>query len=296
MNEIRNKPKVFLSHSKQDIQFVQRICDDLRHCQIEPWLDSEEIRHGEPWLDAIFESGIPTCDAVLVYLTASSLESKMVKKEIDASLITKLRDSRISFLPYVCDPEVRTKLRSDLQALQAPEWSNTNYATLLPRVVAEIWRGFMERSIAAVISEEKVKRLEAELAISNLKAQGGGIFTSAEDSDFRYVWESLNKWHTVRFVQTQEQAGKHVEICARTVRVNVRSVVPLLATANTFEYYSSSASRLLLQDVLPNIGIGSDSTAKTKVGISQELDISDELLLFGLMERRERPYRPDGIP
>jgi len=80
MEERINKPRVFLSHSKADIEFIERVNQDLHRCQISPWLDSEEIRHGKPWLDAIFEDGIPTCDAVLVYFTESSLQSKMVKK------------------------------------------------------------------------------------------------------------------------------------------------------------------------------------------------------------------------
>lgn len=139
----RIRPRVFLSHSKSDISFVQQLYDDLRHCQIDPWLDSEEIRHGQPWLDAIFESGIPTCDCVLVYLSTASIESPMVKKEIDASIIQKLRDNRVAFLPYICDSALRRLLRVDIQTIQIPEWNTANYSILLPRVVAEIWHSFM---------------------------------------------------------------------------------------------------------------------------------------------------------
>ena len=110
MNRLRNKPRVFLSHSKRDAAFVEQLADDLRRCQVDPWLDTEETRHGQPWLDTIFERGIPTCDCILVYLTENSLESTVVKKEIDASLIGKLKDSRISFLPCVSDTSIRDKL------------------------------------------------------------------------------------------------------------------------------------------------------------------------------------------
>ena len=82
--EKRNKPKVFLSHSCLDKPFIERLANDLRKCQIEPWLDSEEIRDGKPWLKVIFEDGMPTCDCVIVYLSENSLNSKMVQKEIDA--------------------------------------------------------------------------------------------------------------------------------------------------------------------------------------------------------------------
>jgi hypothetical protein len=41
-----NRPRVFISHSKKDIDFVKKLYDDLRKCMIAPWLDSEEIRAG----------------------------------------------------------------------------------------------------------------------------------------------------------------------------------------------------------------------------------------------------------
>lgn len=94
MEERLNKPRVFLSHSKADIEFIERVYNDLRKCHINPWLDSEEIRHGKPWLDAIFKDGISTCDSVLVYFTAASLNSKVVKKEIDGRVGTRKNQKR----------------------------------------------------------------------------------------------------------------------------------------------------------------------------------------------------------
>ena len=157
-----NKPKVFLSHAKNDIAFIEQLYNDLRKCQIEPWLDSEEIRHGKPWLDAIFEDGIPTCDSVLVYFTENSLNSAMVKKEIDSGLLQQLKENSISFLPYVNNVEIRHKLRSDIQALQVPILNNDNYPSLLPQVVAEVWRSFMERIVSNAIKNERIKRIKRD--------------------------------------------------------------------------------------------------------------------------------------
>src|SRR5688572_5093321 len=140
-----NKPRVFLSHSALDKPFIENLANDLRRCQIEPWLDTEEIRAGQPWLQVIFEEGIPTCDAILVYITENSLNSRMVAKEIDAALVRKLSDAGISLLPYVDKGEVRGRLRLDLQTLQCQEWNLENYAERLSTVVAEIWRSYMER-------------------------------------------------------------------------------------------------------------------------------------------------------
>jgi len=127
MTERLNKPRVFLSHSKLDKAFIETLYEDLKGCQISPWLDTEEIRHGKPWLDAIFENGIPTCDSVLVYFSENSLQSAMVKKEIDAGILHQLEDSGVSFLPYVDNESVRTKLRADIRSLQVPIWNGDNY-------------------------------------------------------------------------------------------------------------------------------------------------------------------------
>ena len=310
MNTSRNKPRVFLSHSKHDITFVQRIYDDFRHCLIEPWLDSEEIRHGEPWLEAIFEAGIPTCDCVLVYLTPNSIESPLVKKEIDASIITKLRDNHIAFLPYVSDSKVRTNLRPDIEAIQTPEWNDTNYHSLLPRVVAEVWRSFMERTLVAATSAEKVGRLEAEMEVIRLKGQQSGPFTEAENQDFRYIWNKLDRWESVTFRQEivpQDPDAKNrefryirikhdrqldgtssKEIVRKdlTVLVHVRSIVPFLAGANDFEYSGASIPHVLQSWIEPNI---TPVDFKTHTELTNYPDFTEELVMFGFVERRERP-------
>jgi hypothetical protein len=185
---------VFLSHSSEDRKFIERVYEDLRHCQTDPWLDSEEIRHGQPWLDAIFGSGLPTCDSVLVYFTPSSMESPMVKKEIDVGVIKKLRDEHVAFLPYVSDTKLRKDLRADIQALQVAAWNQENYTEMLPRIVAEIWHSFCDRQVVAASNAEKVRRLELELELNDLKKSGEvGIFDGREASDFEYIWSRLDR-------------------------------------------------------------------------------------------------------
>jgi len=153
----------------KDIEFIERLERDFRKCQIDPWLDDIELRHGKPWLDAIFEDGIPNCDAVLVYFTENSLASKVVKKELDAGVLAQLDDGSVALLPYVDQASLRDDLRADIRTLQVPEWNNENFAEILARCVAEIWRSFHERRIEQAIASEKVKRLEAEREVENLK-------------------------------------------------------------------------------------------------------------------------------
>ena len=160
LNTVANKPRVFLSHSTKDKEFVQKLHGDLRRCQIDSWLDTEQIRHGEPWQDAIFKDGIPSCDCILVYLTRNSVTSDWVNKELDAGLQGRLNDNRIGFLPYVSDDATREQLREDIKSLQVTVLNAKNYDSLLPRIVAEVWRSFLERSMNDVFKQREFSGLQ----------------------------------------------------------------------------------------------------------------------------------------
>lgn len=200
MEDRKNKPRVFLSHSWKDKQFIEQLAEDLKKCHIHPWLDSDEIRDGKPWLKVIFEDGIPTCDAVLVYFTEHSLESKIVGKEVDAALIEQLAGSGIAFLPYVNKAELRDKLRLDIRALKCREWNQGNYHLILPSIVAEIWHSYLERRLTTAVLQEKNKRLELEIELKKLEEKyQANIFSSSEEKDFQYIYNKLNRSIEIEF-------------------------------------------------------------------------------------------------
>jgi hypothetical protein len=199
-----NKPRVFLSHSVLDKGFIENLASDLRRCRIEPWLDTEEIRDGKPWMKVIFEDGIPTCDAVIVYLTQNSLQSKMVAKEMDAALIEQLSERGISFLPYVSKAELRSKLRLDIRSLQCREWNEENYQSLLPSVVAEIWHSYLEQNIKTALLQEQNQRLSLELELKKLQQRyKEEPFSPSEEREFQYLQQKLNRMVEVSFKQTK---------------------------------------------------------------------------------------------
>jgi hypothetical protein len=289
MDYLRNKPRVFLSHSKADIGFIEKVGNDLRGCQIEPWLDSQEIRAGQPWLDAIFESGIPTCDCVLVYLTESSIESNMVKKEIDAGIIRKLRDSQIAFLPYVSRAELRDKLRTDLQTLQVPEWNENNYHSMLPRVVAEIWRSYMDRTIFASTKDEKVRRLEAELELEKMKKEAGErIFSEGEDKDFKYIQKAMDRWEPVIFSMYRRTKDRQDEVIQEaSYKVNLLALLLFFVRDGSVEINDSFVpGRVInmLWDVSPELQKAPEGL---RIVVSQAPRLEDELLMFGFIERKQ---------
>lgn len=287
-----NKPKVFLSHAKDDIAFIERLYNDLRKCQIEPWLDSEEIRHGKPWLDAIFEDGIPTCDSVLVYFTENSLNSAMVKKEIDSGLLQQLKENSISFLPYVNDAEIRQKLRSDIQALQVLVWNNDNYPSLLPQVVAEVWRSFLERMISNAIKNERVRRLEAELELEKLKRSiHNGVFSESENRDFGYIWEKLDRLESVKFEEKVKREGNEWElICTHKFSVHIGSLIPFISDSTNSDYESYLIYHLLEDLLKPHLKKEKNLDEKNiRIDLKSYPDIGDELLMYGFTQRVHIP-------
>lgn len=194
MKDKVNKPRAFLSYSSQDLAFIEKIESDLRTCKIDSWRDRTDIRDGHPWLESIFEEGLPTCDVIIAYFTENSLHSGMVTKEVDAAQIRQLEDSGISFLPYVNKSEIRSKLRLDIQTLQSRVWNNENYHEVFPSVVAEIWRSYMERHVGILVLQERNKRLELEIEVQRLQAKSdASAFTSHEEKEFRYIYEKLNE-------------------------------------------------------------------------------------------------------
>lgn len=279
---MRNRPRVFLSHSKSDEHFVSRLYNDLRECLIDPWYDSVDIRHGEPWLNAIFEGGIPTCDCVLVYLTEHSIESSMVKKEIDASLIQKLKDSRIGFLPYVSNASLRNKLRPDIQSLQIPEWNTENYNALFPRVVAEIWHIYYERAVVSATSEEKVKRLEAELQLDRLKEkQHEGIFTESEERDFKYIYSRLNNRQPVVYRKNVQLSGTDNKSFEELhYSVNILSLVQAAFDAG-FHRYDDYYLNILLNEALKGILLKEDAEG---IHCSEHPELTNDLLMYGFIQ------------
>ena len=193
MHSIR-KPRVFLSHSKKDVEFIRQLDSDLRRAQCETWIDEVELRSGQPWMDQIFTGGIPSCEIVFCYLSENSIESQVFQQEMDARLLERLGKKRVFLLLYTSNKELRSQLRLDIQRLQIPELTPSNYQEQLPRIVAEIWRSHAEATVEAAIDHEKVKRLEAELRIKELESSASAsIFSASEGAEFAAIWSQIDR-------------------------------------------------------------------------------------------------------
>ena len=76
---------VFVSYSRRDQEFVDRLVTDLRRHGAEVWLDRESIAPGENWQEAI-ERGLLNSSILLYILTPDSLKSAWMSAEIGAAV------------------------------------------------------------------------------------------------------------------------------------------------------------------------------------------------------------------
>lgn len=81
-------PNIFISHSTKDNDKTDQIADILKKAGFDVWVDFESIRDGTRWVKEI-ETGINTCDAVVVVWSKSAQESEWVEKECLYALDSK---------------------------------------------------------------------------------------------------------------------------------------------------------------------------------------------------------------
>jgi hypothetical protein len=268
MRERINKPRVFLSHSAKDKDFIEkRLAMDLRKCQIDYWLDTEEIRDGSSWLKMIFQDGIPVCDVVIVYLTEYSITSPMVEKEMDAALIGQLSDSGIVLLPYVNKGSLRGKLRSDIRSLHCREWNEDNYHDVLPSVVAEVWHSYLEKVVSMAVTQEKNKRLEVELEYKRLQERfQGSPFSPSEEKEFRHIYDHVNI-QTQAIITDKELASK--------VKFNLLEMLIRFVDHNQRNFFFGE-----FKDELSQFVTKKDWYIRFSLNMD---DISERILLVGLL-------------
>lgn len=72
---------IFLSHNREDKEFVRQLAQDLHRAGITAWLDEAEIKPGDSIIDKI-EEGLKGSKYLAVILSPTSVNSSWVKREL----------------------------------------------------------------------------------------------------------------------------------------------------------------------------------------------------------------------
>jgi tetratricopeptide (TPR) repeat protein len=92
---------VFVSHSSKDKPWVHRLVADLTRYRVSVWLDENEIRPGDLFVDAL-EHGLEQSRTVAFVISPASLASGWVKEEYNRAVtLAQGKDHRLQLIPVL---------------------------------------------------------------------------------------------------------------------------------------------------------------------------------------------------
>lgn len=91
---------VFLSYSRKDRNFVERLAEDLNGLGIGVWFDKWEIKVGDSIVEKI-NKGIEENDYLAIVLSPNSVDSEWVKRELNIALMRQLKEKSVIILPIL---------------------------------------------------------------------------------------------------------------------------------------------------------------------------------------------------
>jgi hypothetical protein len=137
--------ETFISYSRKDIEFVERLNFALEKRGIDPWFDREDIAPAAPWRKEML-LGVQYCCNYLFVVSPASLESLYCKEELDCALRHNKRLIPILYQPptsslypvlgelnWIFFNDFDRGIDSVVRAIQAPVGQN-----LSDRIPAEI--------------------------------------------------------------------------------------------------------------------------------------------------------------
>ena len=123
--------QVFISYSRNDMEFVQHLAGDLQRTGLDVWWDLSDIQGSDVWERKI-EEGLRSSQYFIVVLTPASLESRWVRREY---LSADNKSLKIIPLKLKTCNEMPLTLR-DIQPIDA---INRPYADVLSEVLRIVY-------------------------------------------------------------------------------------------------------------------------------------------------------------
>ncbi|MBV9959229.1 MAG: tetratricopeptide repeat protein [Acidobacteria bacterium] len=176
--------RVFISHSSQDRQIIEReIIAPLRAQGLETWYSTDNIRLASEWEKQIHE-GLKSCEWFLIVLSPRALDSEWVQREVHWAFLNR-QHKIVPVMLESCNPE---ELHLGLLPLQFVDFRD-DVARAQSRLLA-FW-GLDEESQAAKRREreaqEEAERQRHERAVRAEVARLEAEVNAATDSE---DWES----------------------------------------------------------------------------------------------------------
>jgi len=110
---------IFLSHNHKDKAFVRKLASNLDLFGVKSWVDEYEMLPGDSLIGKM-ESGIESSEFLGAVLSANSVASEWVTRELRAALTDEIANRRIKVIPLLIEdcslpPILRDKLFADFR-------------------------------------------------------------------------------------------------------------------------------------------------------------------------------------
>lgn len=187
--------KVFLCHSSQDKELVQKIATILHNVGISVWYDDWEIGWGDSIVEKI-NSGIESSSHLIVFLSSASISSNWVQRELSSALMQQLSRKDIKILPIKLEECPVPVLFKELKwiSLSKPESYSSGlkimFRSLLPEDEAENAIARLNEFLFELFSEgaSYVQEKRTFLSCPNCEGRAVRIYSEKRDapSGFEY--------------------------------------------------------------------------------------------------------------
>lgn len=125
--------QIFISHSAQDFDAVERIANALTQAGMTVWLDREDVRTGEAWQVQIVEA-IDHSHVFVLALSPNSAALEDVRVEVDLA-----QDTGLTTIPFMLEPvKIPATIRYQLAGLPIIDAPSLGFEKALGRLVESV--------------------------------------------------------------------------------------------------------------------------------------------------------------
>ncbi len=93
------KPLLFISHAGEDSSQAKELARRLRRIGLRPWLDLDELRPGDRWMEAL-EEALRKADAFTIYVGRSGVQ-RWMDSELRVALNRNVQDPSFRIIPLL---------------------------------------------------------------------------------------------------------------------------------------------------------------------------------------------------
>lgn len=210
-------PRVFVSHASEDKQrFVVKFAQRLRENGVDAWLDQWEMLPGDSLVDRIFEQGLKNAQAVVIVLSAVSVEKPWVREELNHSVVKRISRG-LKIIPVVIDKcEVP-------QCLQATLWQRVDDLEQYDDAFQRILDAIFDRSSKPPIGRAPERLAVAESKLPSLTGTDQQVLQAVYEAEIASGASSLEELKEVPALAglSDDQILESVEILQEQGYFNV---------------------------------------------------------------------------